>query len=43
MVAVKLLVMDAILKTVPASGTGPPSQRSPRPPECTSSPPAMTP
>ena len=41
--AVKLFVMDAIRKTVPASGGGPPSQRWPDPPACASEPAATTP
>ena len=36
MVAVKLLVIDAIRNTVPASGTGPPIRAVPSPPACTS-------
>ena len=36
--AVKLLDIDAMRKTVPASGTGPPACRSPSPAACTSSP-----
>ena len=36
--AVKLLVIEAIRKTVPASGAGPPRFRWPSPAACTSSP-----
>src|ERR1035437_5288468 len=41
--AVKLLVIDAILKTVASSGAGPPRARSPSPDACTSSPSTTTP
>ena len=41
--AVKLLVMEAILNTVPSSGAGPPAYRSPSPAACTSSPPSTIP
>ncbi len=41
--AVKLLVIDAMRNTVPASGAGPPSQRWPNPPVCTRAPPATIP
>ena len=41
--AVKLLVIDAIRKTVSACGTGPPVNAAPMPPACTSSPPATNP
>ncbi len=41
--AVKLLVIDAMRNTVPASGAGPPSQRWPYPAVCTRAPPATIP
>ena len=41
--AVKLFVIDAIRKTVPASGGGPPTWRTPSPPACASSPPITIP